>query len=655
MDSDAVPKPTASPSPQGGTAGDSPVPESLPPELENLPFRPAARYYRRSSAATAGDAAASRYPARLVVPTILLAALLAHGLCVRATFYRDDWTQIIDSDQVEFGRWWEANQHALTYFTYWLTHALDGFSPVAFHVGNLVLHLGVALLVAGLGRDLLAEAAGLPAERARRIGWWAGMLFAVHPLGSEVLNYTRWRDLELASLFTLLAARAAVRWRRQRRPGFRWPVATLLAVTAATFCKEVGFILAAGAALLVWFGTPTAPESEVRRAVALPLPGVSTAVKTKLVATPKDASLVKGNWPITLSLGLMAACVAALAWPAWTTAAAALHHPRLGWHTLTKARVFWMYLQRAAVPVGLCSDHQIAWTSGWGDTVAWTAAGAEVLALAGAGWLYLRRGAAAGGSRTVGVLLGVALLEIVYRLANPNEELMVEARMYPALGPLCILLAWGLDRLVRWRKDGQMAQRPLLAACLLGTLLAGGIALSARRALTWRDTPTLVANIVAQYPNQGRAWQELQNAHMRAGAWTEAMRDQTPIRAALERMLAFNRHNRDRQYFPGQVWLTHTASEGNYALALAKLQRTREAFAHLAWVQKSVPTESEVAAGCQGEFLYARGLVNEAAGQDDAAVKDLRESQRLTVNPEAKRELRRMRAAGRAPIGTGEN
>ncbi len=639
VDSTSVPEPASVEPPHEPRPAPA-APESTAPDphFTNLPFRPARRY-RRAGIDEAADETPTRYPARVVVPTILLAALLAHGLSVRSTFYFEDWTQVVANDWVDHGEWWQANLRALTYLTHWLTYALFGVSSPAFHAGNLLLHLLVAVLVGGFARQFLVASAGLVPERARRIGWWAGLLFAVHPLASEVVNYVRWRDLELVSLFSLLAARSALRWRRQRKPGYRWPVAMLLAVTAATFCKEVGFILAAGTAALVWFGTPRLPASLVRGEVAQPLPGPATRVKTKLVATPKAASMVTGNWPVTLSLTLVTVGVALLAWPAWQTAYAALHHPRFGWHTLTKARVFWMYLERVVLPVGLCSDHQIAWTVGWGDTVAWVAASAEAAVVAAGGFLYFRR---SGATRAAGTLLAVALLGIVHRLANPNADLMVEARMYPALAPLCILLAWGLDRLLRWRKDGQEAPRPLLAASLMIALVAVGIGLSARRALVWRDTRTLVADIMAQYPFQARARQEIQEADVRAKYWSETLKDEVPVRSALESALAFNTRSPDRKYSPGPLLITHISSEGNYALALASLGRRREAFDHLAWIKKSVPTYGEVALACQAEYLFVLGLTSEAAQQEDAAVEALTRSERLTGHPGARRELRRI-------------
>ena len=53
-------------------------------------------------------------------------------------------------------RWWAQPSLLLTNLSYYLTWRLAGFSPMAFHLGNLVLHLLTALSVYWLARYLLA-------------------------------------------------------------------------------------------------------------------------------------------------------------------------------------------------------------------------------------------------------------------------------------------------------------------------------------------------------------------------------------------------------------------------------------------------------------------------------------------------------------------
>ena len=117
----------------------------------------------------------------------------------------------------------------------------------------------MSLAVLGFAREFLTDAARLPTPRAARIALGAALLFAVHPLCSEIPNYTRARDIALVSGFALLAGWAVLRWRREGR--WRWLGAAAGAILAGTFSKEVGCIVAGGTAAFVWFAARPPRES----------------------------------------------------------------------------------------------------------------------------------------------------------------------------------------------------------------------------------------------------------------------------------------------------------------------------------------------------------------------------------------------------------
>ena len=434
---------------------------------------------------------------------------------------------------------------------------------------------------------------------------------------------------------------------------------TLLAVTAATFCQEAGFIVAGGTAALVYLGTVPPPRASTRQAVAMPLPGTPKMPKTKLVVSPKDASIGLGNWPVTLSLVLVAGCVGALAWPAWRTAALAWKDPRFPWHALTLMRVFWLDLQRVVWPAPLCSDHQIPWTHALDDPGAWTATAGVAAVLAFTGFLWRRGGQA----RSVGVMLALALWFLLYRLANPGEVPMVEARMYPVMWPLCVLIAWGVGAVEERRKaeggtrkaEGDEAGggdledgsgRPMAVGwvAVLALVVAGAV-LSERRAQTWGAPDTLVADVVAQYPFQAQAWEFLQDQDERADDWPEVGKAQEPVREALDNALAYNARSGVRQYDPDALLIVHVRSEGACALSLAELGRKKEALAHLDWLGRSLKKQGrQIPRESQAEYLYAAGRVSAALGQKDAAVNYLVGSSQMGKGSEAERELRRVEA-----------
>ena len=66
----------------------------------------------------------------------------------------------------------------------------------------------VACVLFGFGRDFLRGRA--PAG----VAWFGALLFAVHPLASEIPNYARTQDLAWVTLFSLLASWALLRFLR---------------------------------------------------------------------------------------------------------------------------------------------------------------------------------------------------------------------------------------------------------------------------------------------------------------------------------------------------------------------------------------------------------------------------------------------------------
>ena len=295
--------------------------------------------------------------------------------------------------------------------------------------------------------------------------------------------------------------------------------------------------------------------------------------------------------------------------------------------------------------MNLCSDHQIPWTTTRNDPAAWVATAAVAALLAGTAALFVRgRGAA----RAAGVLAALVLLDLLHRLANPAADVMVESRMYPAMWPLCVLIAWA----VGWKAEGRnpeaesRAEGRLLAVrwVVVVALVSGCAVLSARRAQVWGSREALVQNVVAQYPYQARAYQEIQDADVRAGYWTETLKDQAPIRAALAGAVAFNARSPARKLEPNALLLTHVQSEGNYALGLAELGFKKEAVGQIVWLQKSLQAGHGTTRELSANLWYAAGRVDEALGSDQEAGNFFQQSIRENGSMASERALRRLAA-----------
>ena len=170
---------------------------------------------------------------------VVVAAILSHLPALWNGFAFDDALLVSQHalvSQEAWGRVFTSPYHAglldtagtglyrpLTVLTLVADHALGGGAPLPFHLTNLLLHAGVALLVLGLGRRF-----GLPAP-APLLG---ALLFAVHPAPSEAVASVAGRADLLAAAFALGAVLC-----------LRRPLAFAALLFASLLAKETALLL----------------------------------------------------------------------------------------------------------------------------------------------------------------------------------------------------------------------------------------------------------------------------------------------------------------------------------------------------------------------------------------------------------------------------
>jgi protein O-mannosyl-transferase len=93
----------------------------------------------------------------------------------------------------------------LSWLTLGVNYTLGGMNPWGYHLGNMLLHAGNAVLLYLIARRLLARAGAAAGEPALSAGAvFAALLFAVHPLRVEsVVWITERRDVQGAFFFLL--------------------------------------------------------------------------------------------------------------------------------------------------------------------------------------------------------------------------------------------------------------------------------------------------------------------------------------------------------------------------------------------------------------------------------------------------------------------
>jgi Flp pilus assembly protein TadD len=120
-----------------------------------------------------------------------------------------------------------------------LNYAAGGYSVAGYHLVNVALHLACALLVFGAVRRTLVRT-----RLADRVSWppmylafAASLLWTLHPLNTEAVNYVTQRTELMMAAFYLLTLYAAIRAAAAPKAG-GWNALAVLSCAAGMACKE---------------------------------------------------------------------------------------------------------------------------------------------------------------------------------------------------------------------------------------------------------------------------------------------------------------------------------------------------------------------------------------------------------------------------------
>jgi Flp pilus assembly protein TadD len=117
-------------------------------------------------------------------------------------------------------------------------YGLDGVDPFGYHVFNLIVLVLCALLLFGIVKRTLArQLKGASEASVNSIAFAPALLWMVHPLLSETVDYTTQRSESLMGLFFLLTLYSAIR-ARDRKRGAKWIALAVLACAVGMATKE---------------------------------------------------------------------------------------------------------------------------------------------------------------------------------------------------------------------------------------------------------------------------------------------------------------------------------------------------------------------------------------------------------------------------------
>jgi len=373
--------------------------------------------------------------------------------------------------------------------TYALNHALDGLNPPGYHVFDLLVHLANGLLIYPLVLLLL---------RSRRVALLTALLFAAHPIHTEVVASVIGRSESLTTFFVLGAWILYVKARSSQRRPRAYLLFSLLAFLLALLSKESA-IASIGLLILydLCFPAPTRIHglAYVRRLILTYLPyfgifGLYLILRRLVLGAFVAQHVAFHNNPL----------------------AYASFYPRL----LTVLKVSGRYLRLLVLPLTLSSDYsynQVPVATSLFEPEVVIALFVLILCVF-AGVLSCRR------TRTVLLALGLFVIpfSIVSNAIVSIGTIMAERLMYfPSLG-FCLLVGIGLDAMYRFR--GYL--RPV-AAGLAVLILSGYVCRTVLRNRDWRDEYIFFSRMVQTSPNSAKAHYNLGTVYKRRELFQKAI------------------------------------------------------------------------------------------------------------------------------------
>jgi tetratricopeptide (TPR) repeat protein len=431
----------------------------------------------------------------LVTATALAAAVwAAHSGALSGAFHYDDTFTVVNNPAV---RSWQparyftsadavvsernaAGYRPLMVLSLALNHHVSGLNPFGYLATNVVLHVLAAWLIVLIGYEVLDD---------RRWAWCAGVMFALHPLNAEAVNYVTARSSLLSTTFALAATWAYIRY-VESRGGTGMLVLALTAFVAAMLSKESAVILVVPLLAYRWF-------------------------RSHASFTQADISRARGA---ALAFGVLAVLYVAL-WRIMTAGGVTAHGPpsdRPAWtfaELVGRSLALWIW----PWPLGL--DHPLTFLSRFdGGLAAVLAVGAVALLVAVA---LLRRRVPVAAWGLLWALAGLAPLAPLPWLTT--VALLQEHRM----GLSAAGLSWMTAALVRavWKASRRWRSERLIRwtlACTGAVLAIVAVGVDRSRAAVWQDDRRLWGEVVRRSPDNMLARRNLGAAYMERSEYERA-------------------------------------------------------------------------------------------------------------------------------------
>ena len=180
--------------------------------------------------------------------TIAVVGLLVYVNSLNGPFVFDDFVSIVDNRSIH--DWSRLSEvlfperelptagRPLVNFSFALNYAVGGLDVTGYHVVNIAFHLGCAVVLFGIIRRTLelprvktSSAPSVP------VAFATALLWTVHPLNTEAVDYVTQRTELMMALCYLLTIYAALRARTSTMSS-AWSVIAIAVCAAGMVCKE---------------------------------------------------------------------------------------------------------------------------------------------------------------------------------------------------------------------------------------------------------------------------------------------------------------------------------------------------------------------------------------------------------------------------------
>ena len=505
-----------------------------------------------------------------ITPLLLVAVgALVYANALSVPFLYDDFGAIVDNADIRQlwpPRWAlptespqaPTNSRPVVSFTLALNYAIGGLEPAGYRILNIAVHILCSLVLFGVARRTLrmprlVEHCG---SSAGSLVLAAALLWLVHPLGAQCVDYAIQRSESLMALFYLLTLYCAVR-RGESGSGI-WAAAAVLACAAGMASKEAMVT----APLLVLLHDRTFLSGSFGTALRQ-----HRNLYIGLGSTWGLLGLLLSTAPHGRSIGFTTEVTA------WG-------------YALNQTRVVLGYLRKAFWPQNLTVDYGYPQPLSLADVLPETALLLSLLALAA---VAVRRWPAAG-FWGVWFFLILAPTSSLVPIVN---EVGAERRAYlplAGLAVLAVLAAHGFLRSRRWPAWVGPAVL-LLVTATFGYLTVRQNVLYADPLALWREAADAV-------PDNPRAHTYLGLASKQRGQVEEAIR----------------RYQRALQIDP-----TYAEAHGNLGIVLAEAGQTEAAIDHFRQALEAHPEHAEFHNNL-GNALLSSGQIDRAMDHFERAL-----------------------------------